>query len=151
MSEDFERALVFVLRWEGGWADNPADPGGATMKGITLGTFTRWREAKGRPTPTKADLAAISDDEVRQIYFEWYWLASAANELPWPDCLAMFDVAVNGGPGRAQQFVGEVGTDAVALTARRLRWYTAIPGWESFGRGWTNRCAALLEEASRRA
>lgn len=148
-TDKFERALAFVLRWEGGWADNPADPGGATMRGITLATYTRWCEAHGRPPPTKVELAAISENEVRQIYYEWYWLESGADRLPWPDCLAVFDVAVNGGPGRARQFVNEVGTDAVALTARRLRWYTNIDGWETFGRGWTRRCVDLLLEVGK--
>ncbi len=32
----FQQAVNFTLDQEGGWADNPADPGGATMCGITL-------------------------------------------------------------------------------------------------------------------
>ena len=40
MQTNFERCLSEVLQHEGGWADDPHDPGGATMRGITIGTFT---------------------------------------------------------------------------------------------------------------
>ncbi len=43
---NFERALSLVLKHEGGFADHPADPGGATMMGITQATLAQWR---GRP------------------------------------------------------------------------------------------------------
>jgi lysozyme family protein len=36
MDRNFARALPLVLKHEGGWADHPRDPGGATMKGVTL-------------------------------------------------------------------------------------------------------------------
>ena len=39
----FERALTFVLRWEGGYVDHPADPGGATNYGVTQRTYDAWR------------------------------------------------------------------------------------------------------------
>lgn len=39
MDRNFDKALALVLKHEGGWADNPNDRGGPTMKGVTLGTF----------------------------------------------------------------------------------------------------------------
>ena len=39
MDRNFKRSLSLVLKHEGGWADHPKDPGGATMKGVTLATF----------------------------------------------------------------------------------------------------------------
>lgn len=47
MDRNFLRAFALVLRSEGGWSDNPADPGGATMKGVTLATFRRYINSKG--------------------------------------------------------------------------------------------------------
>ena len=41
MKKNFKSALEHVLVHEGGWADHPEDPGGATMKGVTLITFRR--------------------------------------------------------------------------------------------------------------
>ncbi len=42
--ERFARCLELVLRQEGGYADHPADPGGATNFGITRKTLARWRK-----------------------------------------------------------------------------------------------------------
>jgi len=132
---------------EGGWADNPADPGGATMYGITLGTFTRWRQAQRQGTPSKEDLRAITDAEANRIYWDWYWLASGADKMAWPMCLAHFDLAVNGGVGRAYEAYAAAGHDFLRYMAWRLRWYTRIEGWPVFGAAWVRRCAELLDAA----
>lgn len=145
--DKWQRTLAFIRRWEGGWADNPNDPGGATNKGITIGTYTRWRQAQGQPVPTKDDLRQLSDAEQETILREWYWKPSGAADLEWPDCLAVGDLAVNGGVERAKQFVGEVSSDYVRLTARRLLWYTNLKDWHFFGNAWTRRCADLLKVA----
>lgn len=142
------RCLAFVLRWEGGWADNPADPGGATMKGITIGTYTRWRAAHGQPAPTKDDLRNISDAEVEQIYREWYWQASGADKLAWPLCLAHFNLAVNGGVERARQMLDASGGDWVRYMAVTLEWYTRLETFKYFGPAWTRRCADVLKVGS---
>ena len=47
--DNFAACLAQVLLSEGGWSDHPADPGGATMKGITLATYRKYR-----PGATKA-------------------------------------------------------------------------------------------------
>lgn len=145
--DSFERSMAFVLRWEGGWADNPADPGGATMKGITIGTYTRWRKAHGQSVPTKAELRAISDAEVNQIYKEWYWNECGADKMEWPMCLAQFDLAVNGGPGRAAQALAAVGPNFDAYMAWRIAWYKTLNGFPTFGKAWLNRCADLIKVA----
>ena len=145
----FERSMAFVLRWEGGWADNPADPGGATMKGITIGTYTRWRKAHGQDAPTKAELRAISDAEVYAIYKAWYWEESGADEMAWPMCLAHFDLAVNGGPGRAAQALAAVGPNFDAYMAWRIAWYKTLSGFPTFGKAWLNRCNDLIKEAAK--
>lgn len=146
--DTWARSLAFTLRWEGLWADDPNDKGKATMKGVTIGTYTRWRKAHGQPVPTKDDLRNIGDAEVSQIYFEWYWIPSGAAALSWPQCLAVFDLAVIGGPDKAKEFVGEVGTDFVRLMARRILWHTNLDDWPHFGYAWTRRCADLMKEGS---
>jgi uncharacterized protein YgiM (DUF1202 family) len=145
---NWERARAYVARWEGGWADNPADPGGATNKGITIGTFTKWREAHGQGTPTKDDLRNISDAEADQIFYEQYWLASHSDQLPWPLCLANFNAAVNTGPGQAKKFLAESDGDFLKYMAAVIDWYTTINGWPDFGAAWTRRNADLLREAA---
>ncbi|TJX19974.1 MAG: hypothetical protein E5W21_34525, partial [Mesorhizobium sp.] len=64
MDRNFARSLALVLKSEGGWSDNPADPGGATMKGVTLANFRRYVKASA----TKADLRKISDEQVATVY-----------------------------------------------------------------------------------
>lgn len=145
----WQRCIAFVRKWEGGWADNPNDPGGATMKGITLDTYTRWRQAHGQPAPSKADLRAIPDAEVDQIYFEWYWVASGADKMPWPMCLAQMDTAVNAGVGRAQQMHAKSEGNFLAYMGHLIDWYTRIENFEHFGKAWIRRRADLLLEASR--
>ena len=63
-----KKLIPFILRWEGGFANDPADRGGATMKGITIGTFTTYRKSKGKPTPTVTDLKNISDQEWGDVF-----------------------------------------------------------------------------------
>lgn len=145
---EFLKAMPFVLEQEGGWADNPADPGGATMRGITLATYTRWRAGQGLPAPTKDDLKAISDDELQQIYLGDYWLACGAQQLEWPLSLAHYDAAVNSGVGQAAKFLEQSGGDFAEYMGLRVAWYTDTKNWETFGRGWIRRCAALLKAAA---
>jgi hypothetical protein len=45
----FARVMQFVSQWEGGYVNNPNDPGGATNMGITIGTLTAWRRGMGNP------------------------------------------------------------------------------------------------------
>jgi len=44
MADAFDTCLAFTLRAEGGYVDDPADPGGATNMGITLATFRQWSD-----------------------------------------------------------------------------------------------------------
>lgn len=118
------------------------------MKGITLGTYRAWCKEKGLPEPDKAALRSIPDAHVAAIYHERYWLASGADEMAWPDCLAVFDTAVLHGVGAAQTWRAETGGDASAIVARRLRSYTRSANWSAFGAGWVNRASDLLTEAA---
>ena len=69
MKNNYELALNHVLKSEGGWSDNPKDPGGATMKGITLAVYREW---KRNPHITKDELRVIPDEDVYNLYKELY-------------------------------------------------------------------------------
>lgn len=99
---DFEKALAFTLKWEGGFVDNPNDPGGRTNKGITQSTYNAYLMRNDQ------DVKNISDREVREIYYKNYWLASKANQFVLPLAIAHFDTAVNFGVSGATQFLQEV-------------------------------------------
>ncbi|TPI47395.1 hypothetical protein FJW05_10430 [Mesorhizobium sp. B2-9-1] len=165
MDRNFARALSLVLASEGGWSDNPADPGGATMKGVTLANFRRYVKADG----TKADLRAISDDQVATVYRRFYWDAVAGAQLPGGIDYALFDFAVNSGPGRAAKYLqgvlgvvqdGRIGPATLAavrakpagvvidaLCDARLAFLERLSTWPSFGRGWSARVASVRRQA----
>lgn len=147
--DNWARIYAFIRKWEGGWADNPADPGGATNKGITYGTFVNWRTSQGKPTPTRDDLRDISDAETEQIYHDWYYVASGSDKLSWPLSLANTDTAVNAGVGRAQAMLAQSGGDFLSYVGHLIQWYASIPNFETFGRGWMSRRGDLLIEASK--
>src|SRR5271155_1054971 len=107
MDDAYNNALTFVLRWEGGFANDPNDSGGRTMKGVTQRVYVAWRASQGKPA---ADVARISDLEVSAIYADNYWKKALCNELQSHIDLVQFDTAVNMGTNRAmrilQQAVG---------------------------------------------
>ena len=158
----FGACLAFTLapENEGGWADNPADPGGATMRGVTLATFRAYQHD---PAATKAQLRAIGDAELRAIYGTGYWHPPRCQDLPNGVDLMVFDFGVNAGPGRSvrllQQAVGVaadgwVGPGTLAAVAAHDRaglvaslvqaqrdYYRSLPTFGTFGRGWMARLA----------
>ncbi|MFD2056549.1 glycoside hydrolase family 108 protein [Mesorhizobium calcicola] len=165
MDRNFARALALVLKSEGGWSDNPADPGGATMKGVTLAKFRRYVKAGA----TKADLKSIADAQVATIYRRFYWDAVLGAELPDGVDHAVFDFAVNSGPGRAAKALqaalgvaqdGRIGPATLAaarakpagvtidaLCDARLALLKRLPTWVTFGRGWSDRVQSVRVQA----
>lgn len=157
--------LKITLSHEGGWSDHPRDPGGATMKGVTLAVFRRWY-----PGATKADLRAISDADVEKIYRVGYWNPVRGDDLPAGVDLAVFDFAVNSGVSRAARYLqavvgakqdGVVGPVTVkasasaspvatvkAICARRLSFVRGLRTFSTFGRGWSRRIADVEARAA---
>ncbi|CDP53099.1 Phage protein [Devosia sp. DBB001] len=152
--------LAETLAYEGGWSDHPADPGGATMKGITLAVYRRYR-----PGATKADLRAIPSAEVERIYREGYWNQVRGDDLVRGVDLTVFDYGVNSGPARsvkALQQVAGVGVDGIMgpatvlaarglptrdlikrVNAKRLGFVQSLSTFAVFGKGWSRRIAAI--------
>lgn len=165
MDRNFARALSLVLISEGGWSDNPADPGGATMKGVTLANFRRYV----KPGASKTDLRGITDDQLADVYRHFYWSAIGGDQLPDGVDYAVFDFAVNSGPGRAARYLqavlgvaqdGAIGPQTIAaatakpagfiidhLCDARLAFLEKLPTWPTFGRGWSARVASVRTEA----
>ncbi|MBQ3364044.1 MAG: hypothetical protein IJG42_08870 [Muribaculaceae bacterium] len=76
-----EKYGVFCRSWEGGWSDNPHDHGGATMKGVTIATYTNYRKAKGLPKPTKTDLRNITNTEWNEVLRWFFWDKIKADKI----------------------------------------------------------------------
>lgn len=56
-----------------GFANDPDDSGGATMCGVTIGTFTSYRKSKGYNSTTVADLKNITFQDWRAIMKQLFW------------------------------------------------------------------------------
>lgn len=165
MDRNFQRALSRVLKHEGGFANHPKDPGGATNRGVTLATFRAYVKADG----TVTDLKKITDEQVSTVYYRHYWAAVNAHQLPAGIDYAVFDFAVNSGPKRAAQYLqgvlgvaqdGRVGPKTIAaaeaadhaavinqLCDDRLAFLKRLPTWKTFGKGWTRRVEDVRKTA----
>lgn len=157
MKENFDRALAFVLQYEGGYSDHPSDPGGATNRGITIAELAAVR---GHAV-TKDDVRALTVAEAGQIYRTRYWAAIRGDDLPAGVDVAVFDCAVNQGVGRATRFLqqasgatvdGVLGPKTLAAAqhasldefmAQRMNSYGLLSGlFKTFGLGWSRRLMA---------
>jgi len=69
----FEKFLPMLLRFEGGYVDDPEDPGGETNKGITMATFQKTARELLGIEPTSENLKALSDAQAGKIYRALYW------------------------------------------------------------------------------
>lgn len=78
---NISKLIPFILQWEGGFVNDPDDLGGATNKGITIGTFTEYRRKKGLKAPTVNDLKNISDAEWHGVFKSLYWDRWRADEI----------------------------------------------------------------------
>lgn len=146
MSEAFRTALTFTLKWEGGYVNDPRDPGGATNMGVTQNAYDIWNRKKGNQLRSVRN---ITIEEVEAIYFEDYWLKAGCDQTePLALAVSVFDLAVNSGVGTALRFKAETG-NWVLYNAKRLAYLAALHTlWPTFGRGWANRVAALNEYVS---
>jgi len=111
----FDECLSIVLKFEGGLSDHPLDRGGRTNFGVTQSTYDRYRKSLGLPPQ---DVAKITKDEVREIYYRFYWTPSKADKMPQPLDLLVFDTAVNCGV-----------LTAVRLLRRVLSLWGLTPRW----------------------
>ena len=153
---NFSACLAFTLQAEGGYVDNPADPGGATNMGITLATYRLWMND---PFLTAQDVQDIPDDVVNQIYAAWYWQPVRGGDLPAGLDLMVFDMGVNAGTSRSAKILqrvagvvqdgiigphtlaAAVGVTVDALYMAQCGYYTEL-GYPTFLNGWLHRAAS---------
>lgn len=93
-----EQFFPHLLQFEGGFVNDPADPGGATNKGITLATFARYAQSLLGVAASIENLRALTDAQALQIYRVGYWLPLHADEFSdQPLAEIVFDFYVNAG------------------------------------------------------
>ena len=95
---DFNAFFPTLLKHEGGFVNDPVDPGGATNKGITLGTFRLYAKSLLQLEPTLDNLRALSDAQAAVIYKTCYWNAVHGDAIALqPLAEILFDFQVNAG------------------------------------------------------
>jgi lysozyme family protein len=145
--------------FEGGYVDNPHDPGGATLKGVTQAVYSAWLIHHGRPDAAVRD---ASDADIQAIYRAQFWDAVRGDDLYAGLDLVMVDFGWGSGPVTAIKYLqrqlgvaddGQFGVMTLAalkpfanspnlinsLCAARLSFFQRLTTWRYFGTGWTNR------------
>ena len=144
MDELFKKALNFVLKWEGGYVNNPHDKGGATNCGITQYTYTNWLKSFGL---SFKDVKTITKDEVEQIYYKNYWLKAGCEKMSPKFAVLAFDTAVNMGLARVNQFLkASQWKDIDKFIQSRKKKYEEFAKYGNqriFLKGWLNRLKDL--------
>ncbi len=95
--EQINEMIDTILKHEGGFVNDPDDPGGATNRGVTIGTYSKWL---GKPA-TVQDVKEITEETAREIYELNYLVKPRINELPEILMPQMFDISINSGPKNA--------------------------------------------------
>ena len=170
MKENFDSWLVDVLKHEGEFVDHPNDPGGATNKGVTIGTLRRLGiDVDGDGDSDIVDLRALRVEHVARVYRLFYWDAVRGDLLPSGIDGMVADFAVNSGPSRAAEHLqravgavvdGDIGPKTLelvrkadpvavieAVTKSRMRFLQRLAIWPTFARGWTSRVESVRKRA----
>lgn len=161
MNENFERALTIILREEGGYVNDPTDPGGETNFGISKRQYP------------DVDIKNLTHEQVAAIYKRDYWDKVKGDELPWPLCLFVFDAAVNQGCDAKANYAaqkllqkaldvaqdGILGPATMKRVAASRHWhhcrfmafraqrYMGTRNFDKYGEGWLTRLFRVALEA----
>lgn len=157
----FEQAFAILIGNEGGYANNPNDPGGETKFGLSKRSYPQL------------DIAKVTLDDARAIYRRDFWNPVRGDELPAPLALLVFDAAVNSGPAQSVRWLqttlgakpdgilgpvtlglvarrqGQGADLLVELLVRRTLFMIGLRTWRVFGTGWLRRLFRLSLQATR--
>lgn len=154
---NFDKAFEQLIGHEGGYVFDPRDPGGETKFGISKRSY-----------PT-LDVRALTLADAKALYRRDFWERAQCDKMPPELAFDVFDAAVNSGIGQAIRWLqravgvaddGRVGpltlaalqreADTSAVRARfsghRLDFMTRLSTFEVFGKGWSRRIAANLQQ-----
>lgn len=152
---NFDAAFDRLMGHEGGYVNDPNDPGGETNWGISKRSYPN------------VDIKNLTRDQAKEIYRRDFWARIRADEMYDGVAFQALDFAVNSGIDTAIRklqsavrvaddgYWGPVTRAAVAamsesdvimrLLARRIRFLTKRKNWQHAGAGWMNRIAGNLD------
>ena len=91
----FDILVKKVLKHEGGYVNDPSDPGGETKYGISKRAFPNL------------DIKNLTEEQAILIYYDEYWLDAKVDKLPDELHEIYFDMVVNMGKSRAIKILQE--------------------------------------------
>lgn len=95
---DIEALARDIAAREGGYVNDPADPGGPTSRGVTLNTLRRLHlDVTGDGRATRADLLALTLDQAAAVYVAEFFERPRLGLLPEILHPSVFDMQVNSG------------------------------------------------------
>jgi lysozyme family protein len=154
---NFDQSFAKLIGHEGGYVNNPADPGGETKYGISKRSYPHLA------------IASLTKYDASVIYHRDFWNAAHCDSLPDEVRFDVFDGAVNSGVSQSAKWLqgavgavqdGSIGPKTIAaaraipgatvaarFNGQRLKFMTDLKTWDSFGKGWARRIAKNLMEA----
>lgn len=162
MQITFDEVFERTIGHEGGYVNNPKDPGGETNWGITIAT--------ARANGFTNSMKSMTRLQAKEIYRVAFWKRAKCDQFLGAISYQVFDAAVNHGIGNAirmlQRAVGVLDDGLVGpktltaiqkltlddvlvlFIAERLEFYTNLTTFNSFGRGWARRVVGNLRYAA---
>ncbi|MCG7944799.1 MAG: hypothetical protein N0C84_00475 [Candidatus Thiodiazotropha taylori] len=169
----FDQFIEMVLQNEGYYVSQNTvfdlgDGAGMTHKsGITESVYAKYL---GKNSVTKAEMKAMTMEDIRQIYKHRYWDSVGADALPDGLALCVADMGVNAGPSRARRLLqravgakedGVIGPKTMAAIESqkntliddysnvRIAYYKRLKQFPKFGKGWLHRVETVRDLAKK--
>ena len=169
MKANFDASFARIIKSEGGYVNDPADRGGETNLGVTIGA---WGAYLGRAIQP-GEMKALTQETVKPFYKSMYWDKVKGDDLPLGVDYAVFDFAVNAGVSRAAKFLqravgavddGTIGSGTLGRVAKtgpaallknfadqKQRFYNGLattnPSQQKFLKGWLARVDHVQDAA----
>lgn len=166
----FDEAFRRLIGHEGGYSTDRRDPGNWTGGRVGVGTLKGTKFGLAANTYPNLDIKNLTLAQAKEIYKIDWWDKLGADGMHSAIVFQLWDFAINAGKSRAikelQQAVGVpadgiIGPQTLAavnahdlndvilsLTAERLKFYTSLSTFKTYGKGWTNRVADNLKYAA---
>ncbi len=166
----FDEAFKRLIGHEGGYSTDRRDPGNWTGGRVGVGTLKGTKFGLAANTYPNLDIKNLTLAQAKEIYKKDWWDKLGADGMHSAIVFQLWDFAINAGKSRAikelQQAVGVpadgiIGPQTLAavnshdlndvilsLTAERLKFYTSLSTFKTYGKGWTNRVADNLKYAA---
>lgn len=166
----FDDAFERLISHEGGLSLDPRDPGNWTGGRVNVGELHGTKYGIAANTYPDLDIANLTLERAKAIYYRDWWQKIGADEIDGAIVFQMWDFAINAGMSTAKRALqraarvaddGQIGprtiaavkamtvTDVISrFNAQRLRFYTSLSTWPTYGKGWTNRVAQNLDYAA---